>query len=59
MLYTLANDISLYHNEKYDGNNAIAIFASRISKHSYTGAKQKTIHDGKGPDTSDRLFNLI
>ncbi len=46
-------------SEKYEGNNAIAVYASRVSKHSYTGAKQKTIHDGKGPDTSDRLFNLI
>ena len=44
---------------KYNNNNLIPVYATRKSKHSYTGAKQKTIYDGKGPDTSDRLFNLI
>ncbi len=46
-------------SEKYEGNDMIPVYASRISKNSYTGAKQKTISNGKGPDTSDRLFKLI
>lgn len=35
------------------------IYASRISGRSFVGAKQKTIANGKGPDTGDRLYNLI
>lgn len=46
-------------SEKYEGDDMIPVYASRISKNSYTGAKQKTISNGKGPDTSDRLFKLI
>ena len=33
------------------------VYATRTSGHSFTGAKQKDIKDGKGPDTGDRLFN--
>ena len=32
------------------------IYATRISGRSFVGAKQYKISDGKGPDTSDRLF---
>lgn len=32
------------------------IYATRISGRSFVGAKQHTISNGKGPDTSDRLF---
>ncbi len=32
------------------------IYATRISSNSFTGAKQRIILGGKGPDTSDRLF---
>lgn len=46
-------------SEKYNSNSMIPVYASRISKNSYTGAKQKTISNGKGPDTSDRLFKLL
>lgn len=35
------------------------IYASRVSTHSYVGAKQKCIVDGKGPDTGDRLYSLL
>lgn len=46
-------------SEKYENNDVIPVYATRISKHSYTGSKQKNISNGKGPDTSDRLFKLI
>ena len=46
-------------SEKNNSNSMIPVYASRISKNSYTGAKQKTISNGKGPDTSDRLFKLL
>ena len=63
----LANAYSKYNpivatnviSEKYESSNMMPIYASRVSQNSYTGSKQKTISDGKGPDTSDRLFNLI
>lgn len=35
------------------------IYASRISKHSYIGSKEKNIKKGKGPDTGDRLYNSM
>ena len=35
------------------------IYAVRISQHSYVGARQSEIVNGKGPDTSDRLYNLL
>ena len=40
-------------------NSFIPVYASRISCHSYIGAKQRTISGGKGPDTSDRLFRTL
>ena len=46
-------------SDKFNSSEMIPIYASRISKNSFTGAKQKTISNGKGPDTSDRLFNLM
>ena len=46
--------------DKYDVlSNILPIYASRISSNSYIGAKQNEISNGKGPDTADRLFNLI
>lgn len=33
------------------------IFATRISEHSFKGENVKTISNGKGPDTGERLFN--
>jgi len=33
------------------------VYAVRISKNSFIGAAQKTVADGKGPDTGDRLFS--
>lgn len=35
------------------------IYTSRISKNSYIGAKQMAVFEGKGPDTADRLYNLL
>lgn len=35
------------------------IFAIRTSSNSYTGSRQASQKDGKGPDTADRLFNYI
>ncbi|MBO5357563.1 MAG: AAA family ATPase [Clostridia bacterium] len=46
-------------SSKYDTNSLIPIYATRISENSYEGAKQSNIENGKGPDTSDRLFRLI
>jgi len=37
--------------------NQYSVFASRVSTHSYKGSAVKTISNGKGPDTGDRLFN--
>ena len=39
--------------EEYD------LFAVRSSKNNYVGAKTKSVKNGKGPDTGDRLFNTI
>lgn len=35
------------------------VYTSRISNHSYIGAKQLAVFEGKGPDTADRLYNLL
>ena len=35
------------------------IYAVRLSQVSYKGARQNTIHDGKGPDTGERLFGFL
>lgn len=35
------------------------IFAVRISENSFVGSRQNSQKNGKGPDTADRLFNLI
>ncbi len=63
----LANAYSEYNpiiatnviSEKYESSDMMPIYASRVSQNSYTGSKRKTVSDGEGPDTSDRLFNLI
>ena len=45
-------------SDKYiDALNDFDILTVRISSHSYTGTKNKTIVEGKGPDTGDRLFS--
>jgi len=36
--------------------NTKTIYAVRTSENSYIGATQKTIYEGKGPDTGDRLY---
>ncbi len=46
-------------SSKFDEFLRAPIYAARVSAHSYTGAKQLEIADGKGPDTSDRLFGLL
>jgi len=38
----------------FDGRT---VYTVRISKTSFIGAIQKTISNGKGPDTGDRLFD--
>lgn len=45
------NALELLHDHK--------IFATRISDNSFVGSKQNSQKNGKGPDTADRLFNLI
>lgn len=35
------------------------LFAVRASKNKYTGERTNIIHNGKGPDTGDRLFNTM
>lgn len=46
-------------------NNSVSRFTNfnlmtvRISSNYYQGAKIKTIHNGKGPDTGDRLFGTL
>jgi uracil phosphoribosyltransferase len=37
----------------FDGRH---LFAVRVSKKSFVGSDQKTVSNGKGPDTGDRLF---
>lgn len=39
--------------------DVLPIYAARISNHSFVGYKQKEVSNGKGPDTSDRLFKLL
>lgn len=39
--------------------NSYPIYATRISNNSFIGTKQKEILNGKGPDTSDRLFKTL
>ncbi len=46
-------------SDQFDTSNMLPIYAGRISKNRYTGSKQKNIFNGKGPDTSDRLFKLL
>ena len=43
--------------EKHMGNfDGLDTYAVRISTNSFTGSKVKTVSNGKGPDTGDRLF---
>ena len=44
---------------KYKSTFKCPIYATRISSNSYVGAKQRIVSDGKGPDTSDRLFKTM
>ncbi len=46
-------------SNKFNNTNLFPIYATRISSNSYEGAKQTIVLNGKGPDTSDRLFKLI
>lgn len=45
------NAVELLHDYK--------IFAVRTSDNSFVGSRQNSQKNGKGPDTADRLFNLI
>jgi len=47
------NVISESHVQNFNSFNVQAV---RISKNSYKGTMNKTIFNGKGPDTGDRLF---
>jgi soluble P-type ATPase len=66
-IYTLIGECKLKNviiatnvlSDKVDKTKMIPIYATRISQNSFVGTKQKTVVKGKGPDTSDRLFNLI
>lgn len=44
---------------KFDVNNLYPIYASRLSSNSFIGSKQRVVSNGKGPDTSDRLFKTM
>lgn len=44
---------------KYKSSFYGPIYATRISSNSYVGAKQRVVSEGKGPDTSDRLFKTM
>ena len=46
-------------SSKFNVDYIHPIYATRISGRSFVGAKQQTISDGKGPDTSDRLFRNL
>lgn len=46
-------------SNKFNNTNLFPVYATRISSNSYEGAKQTVVNNGKGPDTSDRLFKLI
>lgn len=46
-------------SDKVDRTKMIPIYTTRISQNSFVGTKQKLVVNGKGPDTSDRLFNLL
>lgn len=39
--------------------NIWPVYATRISDNSFVGVKQKEVSNGKGPDTSDRLFKTM
>lgn len=44
---------------EYKSSLHCPIYATRISSNSYVGAKQRVVAEGKGPDTSDRLFRTM
>lgn len=46
-------------SSKFEISNLYPIYASRISSNSFVGSKQRVVSNGKGPDTSDRLFKTI
>lgn len=46
-------------SNKVDRTKMVPIYTTRISQNSFIGTKQKSVINGKGPDTSDRLFNLL
>lgn len=46
-------------SNKVDRTKMVPIYTTRISQNSFVGTKQKSVINGKGPDTSDRLFNLL
>lgn len=46
-------------SSKFEINSLYPIYASRISSNSFVGSKQRVISNGKGPDTSDRLFRTM
>jgi len=43
----------------YESHLYCPIYATRVSNNSYIGAKQRVVAEGKGPDTSDRLFRTL
>lgn len=46
-------------SSKFKTSSLYPIYASRISRNSFVGSKQRVVSNGKGPDTSDRLFRTI
>ncbi len=46
-------------SSEYKTLDNVITYASRISENLFIGAKQSAISNGKGPDTSDRLFKTM
>lgn len=46
-------------SSKFKISSLYPVYASRISMNSFVGSKQRVVSNGKGPDTSDRLFRTI
>lgn len=55
--YTLIVATNVLSSKSVSLFSDINVFTTRISKHHYKGENTVKIKDGKGPDTSERLFN--
>lgn len=62
-LYLLGIDViiaaNVIQNEAVELFKDYLVFATRLSKNSFVGVNQSKQTGKTGPDTADRLFNLI